>query len=118
MTASRTRSTLFTAAAEETGPARAAVTEANRRDHAMGGRPAAYPDWCLLLFGCCIRIFGCASATGRALADPTLWQQVVGGATEVPEAAVRLAGIRRRAHIDLSRRWLPGPHLQPHVAIA
>ncbi len=25
----------------------AAVTDGNRRDHRVGGRPAAYPDWCL-----------------------------------------------------------------------
>ena len=55
----------------------AAVTDGNRRDHRIGGRPSAYPDWCLLLFGACIRIFGSASATARALADQALWADVI-----------------------------------------
>jgi len=55
----------------------AAVTDGNRRDHRIGGRPSAYPDWCLLVFGACIRIFGSASATARALADQALWADVI-----------------------------------------
>ncbi len=67
----------------------AAVTDGNRRDHRVGGRPAAYPDWCLLLFGACIRIFGSASATARALADQALWADVI------PTAQPLLAGEAR-----------------------
>jgi hypothetical protein len=35
-----------------------AVTEGNARDHRIGGRPSAYPDWALVLFGAAIRVFG------------------------------------------------------------
>ena len=52
------------------------VTEGNQRDYTIGGRPLHYPDWALLLFGGCIRVFGSASATGRALQEPALWDQV------------------------------------------
>ncbi len=45
----------------------AVVTVGNQRDHSIGGRPLQYPDWCLLLFGGCIRVFGSASAAARAL---------------------------------------------------
>ncbi len=54
----------------------ALVTAGNQRDHSVGGRPLLYPDWALLLFGGCIRIFGSASATARALQDPAVWHQV------------------------------------------
>ena len=57
-----------------------AVTDANARDHRIGGRPSAYPDWALALFGAAIRIFGSASATGRALADRAVWADVLLGA--------------------------------------
>jgi hypothetical protein len=53
-----------------------AVTEGNARDHRIGGRPSAYPDWALVLFGAGIRVMGSASATGRALADRTVWADV------------------------------------------
>ncbi len=61
----------------------AAVSAGRQRDHTMGGRPLAYPDWCLVLFGACIRVFGSASATGRALQDPDVWQQIVQAARQV-----------------------------------
>ncbi len=54
----------------------ALVTAGNQRDHSIGGRPLLYPDWCLLVFGGCIRVFGSASATARAFQDPLMWQQV------------------------------------------
>lgn len=54
----------------------AVVTAGNQRDYSVGGRPLHYPDWCLLLFGGCIRVFGSASGTARALQDPVVWQQV------------------------------------------
>lgn len=53
------------------------VDQANRPAHQRGGRPRQYPDWCLLLFGACIRVFGSASATARALAEDTMWDLVV-----------------------------------------
>jgi len=62
----------------------AAVVEAgNRRDHTVGGRPLHYADWCLLLFGSCIRVFGSASATARALRDPEVWRNVLEAAAGV-----------------------------------
>ncbi len=64
----------------------AAVTEANRRDHRVGGRPLSYPDWCLVLFGASIRIFGSASATARAFADPTTWRTVLKQASRFVQA--------------------------------
>lgn len=54
-----------------------AITAANERDHRLGGRPSSYPDWCLVMFGASIRIFGSASATARALGEPTLWSEAV-----------------------------------------
>ncbi len=54
----------------------AAVTDANQRDHRVGGRPLTYPDWCLVLFGASVRVFGSASATARAFADPPVWHIV------------------------------------------
>jgi hypothetical protein len=59
------------------------VSVANRRDHRVGGRPSAYPDWCLLVFGAGIRVFGSASATARALAEPAVWGEVVNAAAAV-----------------------------------
>ena len=47
----------------------AAVTEANQRDYQIGGRPTSYPDWCLVVFGASIRVFGSASATARAFGE-------------------------------------------------
>ena len=61
----------------------ATVSAGNQRDHTMGGRPLTYPDWCLVLFGACIRIYGSASATGRALQDPYVWHEVVQAARQV-----------------------------------
>jgi hypothetical protein len=61
----------------------ALVAEATQRDHAVGGRPLRYPDWCLVYFGACIRVFGSASATARALADPTIWSEVRSAAATV-----------------------------------
>jgi hypothetical protein len=61
----------------------ALVAEGTQRDHAVGGRPRMYPDWCLVLFGACIRVFGSASATARALADPTIWSEVRSAAATV-----------------------------------
>jgi hypothetical protein len=60
-----------------------AVTAATPRDYRVGGRPLAYPDWCLILFGASIRIFGSASAAARAVADPTIWNVVVTEARRV-----------------------------------
>jgi hypothetical protein len=66
----------------------ATVTQMTRRDHQVGGRPRAYPDWCPVLFGACIRIFGSASATARALADETIWALVLTAARmQLGEAA-------------------------------
>ena len=61
----------------------AVVTADNQRDHTLGGRPLHYADWCLLLFGSCIRIFGSAAATARALQDPAVWRDVLTAAGEV-----------------------------------
>ncbi len=61
----------------------ATVTAGNQRDHTVGGRPLHYPDWCLLLFGSCIRVFGSASATARALGDPAVWPDVIEAAAGV-----------------------------------
>jgi hypothetical protein len=65
----------------------AVVAERNLRDHACGGRPRAYPDWCLVLFGACIRVFGSASATARALSDQLLWSEVVRTASHLVTGA-------------------------------
>jgi hypothetical protein len=47
------------------------------REPHVGGRPPAYPDWALVIFGAAIRVFGSASAVGRELADPQVWQLVL-----------------------------------------
>jgi hypothetical protein len=59
------------------------IEEMNQPIHLQGGRPRQYPDWCLVVFGACIRVFGSASATARALADPILWEIVRAGASQV-----------------------------------
>lgn len=64
-----------------------AITAANQREQDIGGRPRMYPDWCLILFGAAVRIFGSASATARALADPVVWCEVI-------DAAAPLTGER------------------------
>ena len=51
----------------------ALVEEANRPVHQRGGRPRQYPAWCLVVFGACIRVYGSASATARALGEETMW---------------------------------------------
>jgi len=61
----------------------AVVTAGNQRDHTVGGRPLHYSDWCLLLFGASIRVFGSASSTARALQDSAVWQQVQQAAATV-----------------------------------
>jgi len=61
----------------------AAVSEANTRDHQVGGRPADYPDWCLLVFGASVRVFGSASATARAFAERSVWGEVIAAAATV-----------------------------------
>jgi len=71
-----------------------AISEANRREHRVGGRPLAYPDWCLVLFGACIRVFGSASATARALADQAVW-------ADVCTVAQRLTGEQAMAAVPL-----------------
>jgi len=60
----------------------AVVTAGNQRDHTVGGRPLHYPDWCLLLGGC-IRVFGSASATARALRDQSAWRDVLEATADV-----------------------------------
>lgn len=61
----------------------------NESPHERGGRPRHYPDWCMVLFGACIRVFGSASATGRALADQSTWGMVLEAASaEIGEHAV------------------------------
>ena len=65
----------------------AAITELNERDHRSGGRPRHFPDWCLVLFGASIRVFGSASATARALQDPMIWAQVVHAAAPLTQGA-------------------------------
>ena len=66
----------------------AVVTAGNQRPHSMGGRPLHHADWCLLLFGSCIRIFGSASASARALQDQVVWRDVLAAAAGLlgPEA--------------------------------
>lgn len=59
------------------------IEEANRPIHLSGGRPRHYPDWCLVVFGACIRVFGSASAAARALQDPATWREVLAGAQGV-----------------------------------
>ncbi len=59
------------------------VAEGTQRDHTVGGRPLSYPDWCLVLFGACIRVYGSASATARALADTMIWSEVRSAAATV-----------------------------------
>jgi hypothetical protein len=61
----------------------ALIEEANRPAHQRGGRPRQYPDWCLVVFGACIRVYGSASATERALREETMWATVVQAASEV-----------------------------------
>ncbi len=70
----------------------AVVTARNQRDYTVGGRPLHYADWCLLLFGSCIRVFGSASATTRALQDPAVWRDVLSAAAGVlgPESVADL----------------------------
>ncbi len=60
-----------------------AVTEANLRDHQIGGRPTSYPDWCLMVFGASIRVFGSASATARAFSERSVWSDVLAAAATV-----------------------------------
>ena len=60
-----------------------AIEMANRPTHPRGGRPRQYPDWCLVVFGACIRVYGSASATARALAEESVWGFVVAAALEV-----------------------------------
>lgn len=62
-----------------------AVEEANSFPKSHGGRPRHYPDWCLVIYGACIRIFGSASATGRVLQDPYVWNMIRGEARNVLE---------------------------------
>jgi hypothetical protein len=69
------------------------ITDLNTRPHEVGGRPRAYPDWSLVLFGSCIRIFGSASATARALADPTLWGEAVRSAAHLTEDSAPLPAV-------------------------
>jgi len=61
----------------------AAVTEANQRPHRIGGRPTSFPDWCLVVFGASIRVFGSASATARAFGEPAIWREVLAAAAAV-----------------------------------
>ena len=63
------------------------ITESNKPPHERGGRPRRHPDWCLVIFGACIRIFGSASATARALKETLMWEVVLHGAREVNETA-------------------------------
>jgi len=67
------------------------------RDGSRGGRPRRHPDWCLLLFGACIGVFGSASATARHLADPLLWRAVMAAAEPYrsPSEATPLLGPTR-----------------------
>jgi hypothetical protein len=59
------------------------LTESHRSIHELGGRPRHFPDWCLVIFGACVRVFGSASATARNLADPVIWTIVIDGARQV-----------------------------------
>lgn len=61
----------------------ALIEQANAPAHQCGGRPRNYPDWCLVVFGTCIRIYGSASATARALGEETLWHIVLDAAGAV-----------------------------------
>jgi hypothetical protein len=54
-----------------------AVALANQRDHQIGGRPTSYPDWCMVVFGASIRVFGSASATARAFTEHSVWNDVL-----------------------------------------
>src|SRR3954453_20560745 len=61
----------------------ALVAEGTQRDHAVGGGPLRYPDWCMVLFGSGIRGFAAPSAPARPLADPTIWSEVRSAAATV-----------------------------------
>jgi hypothetical protein len=61
----------------------ALIEERNRPTHERGGRPRQHPDWCLAIFGACIRVFGSASATARALGEETMWKIVLDASREV-----------------------------------
>ncbi len=63
------------------------VNAQSERDCSRGRRPRQHPDWCLLLFGACIRAFGSASVTARHLADPLLWQAVIDAAASHQSSA-------------------------------
>src|SRR4051812_1393806 len=68
-----------------------AISGATEREHRIGGRPLKYPDWCLVLFGACIRVYGSASATARAMAEPLIWSEVVAtAASTCPEAVTNV----------------------------
>lgn len=64
------------------------VTEANDAGEEPVGRPRQFPDWCLIVFGACIRVFGSASSTERNLADPLVWGLVLDGARSALDPAV------------------------------
>ncbi len=77
------------------------IEQANQPVHRQGGRPRHFPDWCLVVFGACIRVFGSASATARALEDPLVWGIVRdrAGAVSGPELEDRVPAIApRRDH--------------------
>lgn len=59
------------------------IAELNASRHLSGGRPRDYPDWCLVVFGACIRVFGSASATARAFQDQQTWHIVLEAARSV-----------------------------------
>lgn len=58
----------------------ALIETAHQSTHLKGGRPRHFPDWCLVVFGACIRIYGSASATARALGEETMWKIVIDAA--------------------------------------
>lgn len=68
------------------------IEHANTVPREHGGRPRHYPDWCLVIFGACIRIFGSASATARALQDTYMWHMIITEATSIlgPDATENL----------------------------
>ncbi len=97
------------------------VTAANQRDHQIGGRPTDYPDWCLVVFGASIRIFGSASATARAFSEPSVWKGVLGAAATVvgsgSAAAVPSTGPNRDHWGYFCKRRLHPAALQQLVAL-
>lgn len=88
----------------------AAIEDVHRAPHVQGGRPRHFPDWCLVVFGASIRVFGSTSATARAFRDPLVWGIVRDEASEMlgvdAVAGVPRSGPNRDHWIYFVRRRL------------